>query len=427
MKYNVLILGSGGREHALAHRLQQDESTKHIHVIPGNDGMKEDHITIYDLNPTNFALILSYVRTHKIDFIVVGPENLLEAGVVDYFRKYEVPIVGPNKVAALLETSKAYAKRFMQKYDIPTAKCHIYDHHEMALEGLANFEEGKVVVKASALAGGKGVILPDDMPEARQAIYDFMCNPNCKVKSKEVVLEERLEGHELSVFALYDGDHYQIIGHAKDYKRLRDGDEGPNTGGMGTFSFPGQLSKTLETKIKKEVFDRVLAGMQAEGTPFTGVLFVGLMIKDEDFNVIEFNVRFGDPETQSILPRIDGDFTELLFTSTQKKLNQREVRFNDLCSVHVVQCSSNYPSIDGAPMDLGHPINGSKALGSTKVYYAGVKDIEGVLYNNGGRVLGITSLGGTLDDARIDCYQELKNIQFKNNFYRKDIALGKQG
>jgi phosphoribosylamine--glycine ligase len=418
----ILILGGGGREHALAFRLMQDESCTSVTVIPGNPGMSKDGIAVADVSILDFDAISKFVSKNEVDLVIVGPEDPLSQGIVDYLREKEINVVGPSKHASQLESSKSYSKKIMSKYNIPTARYQCFKNVDAAIEGLFTFDEGEVVVKASSLAGGKGVVVANDYAEARRAIEDFLLNPKCSVKTDEIVLEQRLYGEEVSAFALFDENGYINLGYARDYKRVGDGDLGPNTGGMGTFSSNDLLNNRLKEKINKEVFDKILSGMKNEGTPFTGILFAGLMIDGENINVIEFNVRFGDPEAQSILPRLKGDLCLTFLNQSRNKLS-KSVSFDSRSAVHVVMCSKNYPSIDGTQLDLGHTVRIGEQSEDTKVYYAGVKANGAELVNSGGRVLGVTALGRTVDEARQKSYGQISNIHFENAHYRKDIAV----
>lgn len=431
----ILILGSGGREHALADRCVRDEHSPQVFVMPGNAGMAlQTGIHVISKNPAEFDVLLEEIKRNEIDLVVVGPEALLEAGVADFLRSESIPVLGTGKDGALLESSKAFSKDFMAEFSIPTAGYRNFKDSHLAIEAIENGDFGSnPVVKASSLAAGKGVFVTKSQDEAVKAVNDIFHNENFKVFSEEIVIEENLSGRELSSFALYDGDSYVLLGHACDYKRLQDNDEGPNTGGMGTWTPSDFPTEEIEQVIRKEVFDKVLKGLKTRGIDFKGILFAGLMIDDSKVDVIEFNVRLGDPETQVLLPLLKGNFSQTLLAAAKGNLaglDQKLVMDKDLRAVHVVKVSKYYPSLDGTPMVLGQLISKEEEFDQlagedTRLYYAGVKshsDDEGKLVNSGGRVLGVTVIASDTNSAREKAYQLIKNINFEGQFYRNDIA-----
>lgn len=421
----VLILGSGGREHALAHRLLKDDTCTSVTVVPGNPGMSKDGIAVADVSLEDFDILSEFIFKQSFDFVFVGPEDPLEKGIVNDLESKGIKVVGPTREAAQLESSKAFAKSFMSQFHIPTSKFKIHTSSDSAIAGLKEFVEGQVVVKVSSLAGGKGVVVAENHAQAQKAIEDFLNNSCCQIKTDKIILEERLYGQEISAFALYDENGFINLGYARDYKRVFDNDKGANTGGMGTFSSDSLVSKELENTINREVFQKVFDGMRELGTPFKGILFAGLMLNGRSVNVIEFNVRLGDPETQSLLPRVKGDLTQTLFNQTHNKLNH-SLSLDSKTAVHVVMCSKHYPSIDGTALDLGHEISINETHKDTTIYYAGVEQRDGRLVNSGGRVLGVTALARDLATARELTYQQLACVNFKNSHFRKDIALEKR-
>ncbi len=424
---NILVLGSGGREHALANALKSKNN--HVYIYPGNAGIFTDSdIMKTSIEKMNESEVLEFVKSENIELVVIGPENLLADGYADFLRSHGVRVFGPSKEAARLESSKIFSKELMKKWNIPTADFHIAETYEEAVEFINSdtfsLDEG-IVLKADGLAAGKGVVVTFSKDEALSTAYDFMKNENISVKTNRLLIEKCLKGKELSAFALCDGQNFFYLGTACDYKRLKDGDEGPNTGGMGCYTprqWPGQ---DVENKIKSQVIDPILKALTELGHPFIGTLFCGLMIKNDEVNVIEFNVRFGDPETQTILPLIDGDLSEILYLAATGSLKslKSEFKLKDLFSVHLVKSSEGYPSIDGTKMNLENTILGSIEPDEfNKLFYAGVKEKDNKLVNSGGRVFGITALAKTLEEARESAYQNLGKVTFEGEHYRTDIA-----
>ena len=433
---NILILGSGGREHALAWRLAQDdfseEEIEKVYVAPGNPGMALDSkIEVIDEKMDDVEAIKSICARIWPSLVVIGPEGPLTSGIVDELEKENLLVYGPSKKAALLEGSKIFSKQFMDKYSIPTAPYKVYSSYQEALYGLKEWNiEAGIAIKSDSLAGGKGVVVTDDLLTAKKALYDFMENPDCTVKSKKILIEKKLSGKEFSMFALCSGSSFLSIGGACDYKRVYDGDKGPNTGGMGCYipaDWPGEKVCNF---VKENVFSRVLEGMQAEGTPYRGTLFAGLMIDGDQVNVVEFNVRFGDPETQTLLPVLEGNLTQTLIncaSGNDEMLKKSSLKCSDKSAVHVVLASEGYPSIGKEPLDTGHPISckGSwmdHSLQSQKVFFAGVKKNDEGLVNSGGRVLGVTGFGDDVFEARDKAYKMLENISFSGAHLRRDIG-----
>jgi phosphoribosylamine--glycine ligase len=430
----ILILGSGGREHAIADRCSRDAHQPKVYVMPGNPGMaRQKGIEKIDGNPLEFESLLAKIQELSIGLVVVGPEAYLDAGVSDFLRENNISVVGTNKQGAKLESSKAFSKDFMAEFSIPTAKYKNFNKSEEAISAIHSGDFGSnPVVKASSLAGGKGVFVTKNLNEAEKAVNDIFHNDDFKVFSDEVVIEKNLQGRELSSFALFDGTDYVVLGHACDYKRLQDGDEGPNTGGMGTWTPEDFPRAAIKETINKEVFDKVALGLKNRGIDFKGILFAGLMIDGDDVNVIEFNVRLGDPETQVLLPLLDGNFSEVLLASAKGELNQCKETLTmneELRAVHVVKVSKFYPSLDGTQMLLNQKIEFDKDPGlfdtSVRLFFAGVKshsEEKDQLVNSGGRVLGITALASSVDEARDKAYQLINTINFEGQFYRNDIA-----
>jgi phosphoribosylamine--glycine ligase len=437
---NVLLLGSGGREHALAWKLSKSSEISKIYVFPGNDGMRNNE-KVELLKKTEGELldfISQKAKELNVSLVIVGPENLLEMGVVDRLEKEGIPVLGPSQEAAKLESSKIFSKEFMRKNNIPTAKSEGYHSYEDAIEGLKKWDINLgVAIKADELAAGKGVVVTSDIDKAHETLFDFMKNPDCSVKTKSILIEQKLFGKEVSAFALCDGKEFVVLGYACDYKRVGDGDTGANTGGMGGYSPKSWPSDKCKKTIENAIFSPVLKGMAEKGTPFKGILFAGLMIKEDEPSVIEFNVRFGDPEAQILMPLIEWDVLPVFMAAAKGELSsisETDITMNPQTAVHVVLASQGYPSLDSKGMFLGQPIK--LPLSNTQVelkedklekcflFLAGVKNNkEGELVNSGGRVLGLTALGDDLSFAREKAYEALKKISFDGAHWRSDIGL----
>tara|TARA_R110002072_G_scaffold64203_9_gene159988 strand:- start:35832 stop:37088 length:1257 start_codon:yes stop_codon:yes gene_type:complete len=414
---NVLIIGSGGREHALAYRFQQEGHQSFC--IPGNIGMKEDGITTKDLE-INVDNIRSYCLKNKINKILIGPEKYLVNNLGQVLRDEGFDVIAPSAKAAQLEASKSYSKSFMHKYKIPTAKGENFSSSEDAFNYYSEIAVNeKAIVKVSGLASGKGVFLPESLSEAREVINSLFDDSDYFIKTDCVVIEERLYGEEISVFYfIKDGKAY-FIGQAKDHKRLYENDEGPNTGGMGCVSLPGSLTSEEQEYIENAILMPTIKGMTSESAPYSGFLFLGLMKTDDNFKVIEYNCRLGDPETQTILPLIDSSLYELFFDNNENiKINK------EMFSVHVVCTSKNYSSINGEKMLLNQKIdlpqiNDNKC----KIYFAGVAyDDQGQLINSGGRVLGVTSVGNDFVKVKELANSLCDSIKFEGKHFRRDIG-----
>jgi len=432
----ILILGSGGREHALATKLAASAQIEEVVVAPGNAGMLfSQKISIQPLDLNDRQKVLGFAQEVAPLLTIIGPEAPLVAGLVDFLEEHGFVVFGPNQKAAQLEGSKIFSKQFMQEFAIPTAKAESYASYAEAQAGLKNWDiAAGIVLKADSLAAGKGVVVTSDPQVAATTITNFMANPNYPVHTQRLLIEEEVKGKEISAFAICDGENFVTFGFASDYKRLEDFDRGPNTGGMGGYADKNSLDQSTMQKIEREVFARTMQGMKKRGTPFKGVLFAGLMIDDQDISVLEYNVRFGDPETQILLPLFQGDLFKVLHLAAQGKLHQlaaQELSISDEVSVHIVMVSNHYPALDGTPMELNRPIEFPQALCADSsgmrdkyLYFSGVKrNPEGALVNAGGRVLGVTALGQNLQEARDLAYQTLAGIHFENSRWRKDIGI----
>jgi phosphoribosylamine--glycine ligase len=423
----VLLLGSGGREHALAWKMAQSALVTEIHALPGSDGIAAiaKVKSCIPGNPSDTAAVLKAAQSLKPDFVFVGPDNPLEAGVVDVLEDAGFLTLGPRKSAARLESSKIFAKEFMAAEGIPTAKFTVCNSHDEAVKALESWpiEENGVVIKADGLSVGKGVVVTRDRAEAIKTAHDFILNPACTVKTDRLLLEHKVKGKEVSAFALCDGDTFVQIGYACDYKRVRDNDQGPNTGGMGCYIPEGWPSESVRSFVTEGIIRRTITGMKRKGNPFKGILYVGLMIDGEDVNVIEFNARFGDPETQVLLPMIEDDLVPLFLAAAKGELaTAKAPTFKKSAAVHVVMASEGYPETFGAGMRLGEKIDLPPINDNAIVFIAGAKKKDGAWVNSGGRVLGVTALGATINDARDNAYKAIDQIHFNGAHWRKDIG-----
>jgi phosphoribosylamine--glycine ligase len=419
----LLILGAGGREHALAWRLAQDPGATSIICAPGNPGMS-DVASVQPLagdDPDAAAALATHVGA---DLTIVGPEVPLSRGVVDRFSSAGLPIVGPTQAAAALETSKTFAKAFMARHGVPTARYHVSESAEDAVAFLTSGEFGyPVVLKADGLAAGKGVVVAPDAATAHAAVTAIMRERRFGAAGDRVVIEEWLEGAELSYFVLSDGEHVVPLGSAEDHKRIYDGDAGPNTGGMGAFAPSPRCDAALERRILDEIVAPVIAGMRAEGHPYRGFLYCGLMLTPAGPKVIEFNVRFGDPEAQVVLPLIEGDLTRVLAAAAAGDVRGHRVQLAPACSVGVVLASGGYPDA----YQTGKPIEGLEQAGSIPgitLFHAGTAlGEDGRLVTAGGRVMTVVARGHDYAEAMSRAYQAVDCIRFEGMHVRRDIGV----
>ena len=414
----LLVIGSGGREHALVWKLKQSPRVSAIFCAPGNAGIAQI-ATCVPIKVTDHDALLKFVRDERIGLTVVGPDDVLAAGIVDLFEANGLRIFGPTKAAAQLESSKVFAKEFMQRHGIPTARSGSFSDSAEA-KTFAGKMSYPLVVKADGLALGKGVIIAQDVAEAEAAIHDIMDARKFGDAGRSVVIEEFLAGEECSIHALVDRASYLLFPGAQDHKRALDGDLGPNTGGMGTFSPPARLlMPDMETRVRREILDPFIAGLAKDGIRFRGMIFPGLMIDAEGPKVLEFNCRFGDPETQVLLPRLDGDLLDLLEATIDGRLAEVEAKWSRQSAVCVVLASGGYPG----SYATGKVIDGlDAASGTTTVFHAGTRREEGRVVTAGGRVLGVTALADDLAAARARAYQAVSQIHFEGAHFRRDIA-----
>lgn len=413
----VLVIGSGGREHALAWKLKQSPRVTEVFCAPGNAGITQVATCVPVAIGDHDALV-DLVKSAGIGLTVVGPDDVLAAGLVDRFQNEGLRIFGPTQSAARLESSKVFAKEFMQRHGIPTAVSGQFSDPVAARAFIAGMDV-PVVVKASGLALGKGVIIAQTHAEAEAAVREIMEERKFGDAGAEVVIEEFLDGLECSIHALVDGSGYLLFPSAQDHKRALDGDRGLNTGGMGTFSPADKiLPPALERRVRVEVLDRFIAGLQADGLDFRGMLFPGLMITPNGPKVLEFNCRFGDPETQVLMARLDSDLLDLLEATIDRRLGGTGARWLPSPAVCVIMASGGYPG----SYEKGKPITGLDVADAT-VFHAGTTREGGRIVTNGGRVLGVTALAPTLGAARERAYAAVEKIHFEGAHYRTDIGL----
>jgi phosphoribosylamine--glycine ligase len=415
----VLLLGSGGREHALAVRLTARHEVSDLLCAPGNPGVAAIS-TLHHTDLSDPASALALAERERVDLTVVGPELPLSLGIADLFARAGRLLVGPTRVAAQLESSKAFAKAFMARHHVPTAHFRICDSLDDALAVVRSTEFGfPVVLKADGLAAGKGVVIAEDRPAAEAAVVAAMADRKFGAAGDRLVIEECLTGPEVSFFALSDGTRALPIGTAQDHKRIFDDDRGPNTGGMGAFAPSPLVDAALEARIMREIVDPVIAGMAEEGQPFRGFLFVGLMLTPAGPRVIEFNARLGDPETQVILPLIDQPLLPLLVDAAEGRLRANACRIGSDKVVGVVVASRGYPESS----ESGQRIDGiEQAARVAQVFHAGTALRDGALVTAGGRVLTVVGHGASFADAIARAYQGVAAIRFDGMHYRRDIG-----
>jgi phosphoribosylamine--glycine ligase len=416
----ILIVGSGGREHALAWKLKQSPRVQQIFVAPGNAGTESLGENV-PLSASDLPRLVAFAKENRIDLTVIGPDDPLAAGVVDLFGAEGLRVFGPNKSAARLESSKIFAKEMMRRFHIPTALAGSFDRAEEALPFCERLPF-PIVIKADGLALGKGVVIATSAAEAREAITGMMNERRFGEAGRRIVVEEFLRGTECSLHALVSGDKYRLLATARDHKRAYDGDEGPNTGGMGAVSPADNWSEEAEARFHREVMWPLMRGLTQTGVNFRGLLFPGLMMTAEGPHVLEFNCRFGDPETQAILPRLRSDLLDLLEATVDDTLENTAVEWDPRPAVTVVMASGGYPG----SYETGKVINGLEAcaaLPDVQVFHAGTRRESGTVVTAGGRVLAVTALGNSVEQARACAYAAVAQISFEGAHFRHDIAL----
>lgn len=414
----VLVIGGGGREHALVWKLRQSPSVKEVYCIPGNGGIEE--LAECEAIPlSDFKKIAAYARYHEIDFTVVGPEQPLVDGMVDYFRSQGLAIFGPTRAAAQIEGSKIFAKNLMAKYGIPTATFREFEDPEPALAYIDQLPEQPLVVKADGLAAGKGSIVCKNRETARRAVDSLMNKRIFQEAGARILIEEFMRGEEVSIFVITDGRDYITLPPAQDYKRALDGGKGKNTGGMGSYAPTPFFTEELFQRAIREIVEPTLSALQSEGIEYRGVLYCGLMLTETGPRVVEFNCRFGDPETQVVLPLLRSDLMEIIQAVEERRLGQIQVDTRDQYAVCVVLASGGYPDF----YQTGKEITGLDRLPDQVIaFHAGTRRENGRLVTSGGRVLGITAVSPILKEATNRVYAAISQIYFENMHYRTDIA-----
>lgn len=411
----ILVVGNGGREHAIIKKISQNPNVTNIYAIPGNGGISE-YAECIDIDVNDVAKIALYASYNNIDFVIVGPDNPLALGLIDELEKYNIKSFGPNKRAALIESSKIFSKNLMKKYNIPTAKYEIFDEYNKAIEYL---DEAPIptVIKADGLALGKGVVIANTREEAKQAVKEMMQDKIFGESGKKIVIEEFLTGPEVSVLSFTDGKTIIPMISSMDHKRVFDGDKGLNTGGMGVIAPNPYYTEEIAKECMQKIFLPTINAMNKENRPFKGCLYFGLMLTEQGPKVIEYNCRFGDPETQVVLPLLESDLLDIMLNIYEEKLNESEINFSKKSACCVVMASGGYPE----KYKTGYEINISNEI-TGEIFIAGAHQKDGILYTSGGRVLGVTQLGNDLKEAIDNAYNDISKIEFKNAHYRKDIG-----
>jgi len=416
---NILVLGSGGREHAICDAFLRSSKLNELYCLPGNGGIGEIAKNISDIKLDDHDGIINFCKTNAIDLVFVGPEQPLVEGIVDKMQKQNIRVFGPSKNASRLEGSKIFMKDLAKKYNVPTAKYETFFDSDNAIKYLDGVNY-PTVIKTDGLAAGKGVIIAQSYNEAKGEIEEFFSGKFGEA-GKKIIIEEFLNGFEVSYFVISDGKNYKSLGFAHDYKKVGENDTGLNTGGMGTYSPSPKVSAELEDKINKSIIEPSIAGLKAENSEFVGILFAGLMVENGEPKLLEYNIRFGDPETQVILPRLKTDFIELIMAATNQELDKINIEFDDnkhvLC---VVMAANGYPGSykKGTEIDLSK----AEKLDNTKIFHAGTKKDESKLLSCGGRVLSVLGFGEDLDKAKKQAYEAVDKIKWEDGFCRNDIG-----
>jgi phosphoribosylamine--glycine ligase len=414
---NLAVLGSGGREHAICYKLKQSSKIKKLFCIPGNAGTQKIAKNI-KVDISNFDKLYQVIKKNKIELVIVGPEQPLVDGIVDYLNKKKVRVFGPDKYASQLEGSKAFMKNLCRKHNIPTANFGIFDNFDDASEFIKK-NGTPIVVKADGLAAGKGVSICTSVEEALKNTKEIL---DGKFKSsKRVVLEEFIEGEEISYFAIVDKNSYHFFGSAQDHKRVGENDTGPNTGGMGAYSPSALLTKELENKIKQKIIQPTLKAMKDLGHPYRGFLYAGLMINKDEPYLIEYNIRMGDPECQVIMMRLKTDLLEIIDSIINNKLNNIKIKWSKKNSITIVLCAKGYPLNYLKNSEIKN-LSKIKLDDSNQIFHAGTYSKNNKIYSNGGRVLNITSCSESLVKARNNSLSNINKINWKDGFFRKDIG-----
>lgn len=413
----ILVVGGGGREHAICWALRKSPKVESLYCAPGNGGIASVAECV-DIKVDQFEELAQFALDHTIDLVVIGPDDPLAAGIVDHLEAKGLQVFGPRANAAILEASKVFSKDLFKKYNIPTAAYESFDDYEKALSYLRG-QKAPIVIKADGLAAGKGVIVAQTMEEAEKALYDIMAAKVFGDSGNQVVIEEFLTGQEMSILSFVDGETVRPMVSAQDHKPVYDNDQGPNTGGMGTYTPLPHIPQSIIDEAIETIIKPTAKAMVAEGRPFRGVLFAGLMLTPNGPKTIEFNARFGDPETQVVLPRLKTDLLDIFLAAVNGRLEQMEIEWSDEAAVCVILASGGYPG----SYPKGLPIDGLDQVKDALVFHAGTAlDADGRMLTNGGRVLGVTALGESIAEARAKAYAEADKIRFEGRHYRTDIA-----
>ncbi len=416
----ILVVGSGGREHAIVRKLKESSQVEAVYCAPGNGGISRD-AECFPVNAMDKEGMLSLTKEKAVDLVFVAPDDPLAAGMVDFLEAAGIPCFGPNAAAAEIEASKVFSKNLMKKYGIPTAGYEVFSDPTQALEYIKAQGKYPAVIKADGLALGKGVVIAQNEEEAKAALHSIMEDKIFGDSGTQVVVEEFLTGPEVSVLAFTDGKTLCPMVSSMDHKRAYDGDKGPNTGGMGTISPNPFYSDEVAKECMEKIFQPTVAAMNAEGRPFKGCLYFGLMLTPDGPKVIEYNSRFGDPETQVVLPRLKTDFAEIVKAVAEERLSQLSIQWSEQASACVVMASGGYPGSYPKGIEM-HGLDENGQVDGVTVYHAGTKYENGKFLTNGGRVLGVTALGDTLDQALDTAYAAVEKISFEGAMYRKDIG-----
>ena len=412
---NVMVIGSGGREHAIIKKIKENPNVDKIYALPGNGGIAQDAICV-NIGAKEIEKQVEFAISNNIDFAIVAPDDPLVLGAVDELEKAGIKCFGPNKKAAIIEGSKVFAKNLMKKYNIPTAKYEVFSDSKEAIKYLETAPM-PTVIKADGLALGKGVIIANTLEEAKKAVKTIMEDKVFGASGAKVVIEEFMEGPEVSVLTFTDGKKIIPMVSSMDHKRALDGDKGLNTGGMGTIAPNPYYTDDIAKKCMQEIFIPTIEAMNKENRTFKGCLYFGLMITKNGPKVVEYNCRFGDPETQVVLPLLETDLLDIMIATANEKLSDINVKFNNKSACCVIMASGGYPE----KYETGYEINISKDI-EAQIYIAGAKEKEGKLYTSGGRVLAVSTTADTLKQAIEKAYKEVEKISFKNAHYRKDIG-----
>ncbi len=416
----VLVVGGGGREHTIVWKLAQSSKIDKLYCAPGNAGISELAECV-NIGATEIEKLVEFAKSENIDLTVVGMDDPLVMGIVDAFENENLRVFGPRKNAAIIEGSKSFAKNLMKKYNIPTAKYEVFDNYETALNYLKS-QNMPIVIKADGLALGKGVLICDTLSQAQEALKEIMIDKKFGSSGNKVVIEEFLTGQEVSILSFCDGKTVVPMVSAQDHKRALDGDKGLNTGGMGTFSPSRIYTKEIEKECIETIFKPTVDAMNKEGRTFKGVLYFGLMLTDKGMKVIEYNARFGDPETQVILPRLKTDLLEIFEACIDRNLDKLKIEWENNAAVCVMLVSGGYPQ----SYTKGYEIKGLDKLKSKNniiVFHSGTAKVDNKIVTNGGRVLGITALGNNLDEAIKSAYEAVELVDFDKKHFRKDIGI----